>query len=161
MRISIIAAFIVTMIVVGGCSEVEETGGESISEASTASPGQQPDRSDTASPVAPDARLRRFRFFYAGALTDLEPGTMARVWLPVAVTGVDQTVRILSVDLPGEYRETVEQRYRNALIYFEAEANQHGEIPLEIAYQVERKELPGQDCDCVGTDQSRLFLTGC
>lgn len=157
MRISMLAAFVATMFVVGGCSGGSVTGGES---GETVSPDQSDTAETSAAAISPDARSSTFRFFYAGALTDLEPGTLASVWLPIAVTGVDQTVEIVSIELPGEYRETVEPRYRNSLIYFEAEANQQGEIPFEIAYQIERKELPGQDCDCVGAAEKGLFLTG-
>lgn len=86
------------------------------------------------------AAMREFRFVYGGAITGLEPGAKARVWLPVAASGPDQQVTRESVALPVEFQETKDGRHGNPLIYFEAEADDAGEIPFEVVYRVGRSE---------------------
>ncbi len=87
------------------------------------------------------AKSRTFRFVYGAALTELEPGTAVRVWLPVATSGHDQDVTLLSANLPAQHEFTTEAKFGNRLIYFEAQANDNGEVPIEVVYEVTRREL--------------------
>ena len=84
---------------------------------------------------------RRFTFTYAGAVKDLPPGKWARVWLPVAVAGPEQDVRIVEMQLSAREKIGVEKQYGNTMMYFEAKANSKGEVPFEIIYQVRRREV--------------------
>jgi transglutaminase-like putative cysteine protease len=84
---------------------------------------------------------RAFKFYYAGNITDLTPGAKARVWLPEATSSESQTVERVAIDLPGQHQETRDEEYGNKVIYFEATANEKGEIPFSVEYQVERLEL--------------------
>ena len=43
--------------------------------------------------------------------------------------------------MPGKWEETVEEIYGNHVLYFEGTAGETGEIPFEVVYRVERKEL--------------------
>src|SRR5438876_873185 len=45
---------------------------------------------------------RTFLFTYAGTVKDLPPGKEARVWLPVAVSGPEQVVKIITQKLPAD-----------------------------------------------------------
>lgn len=101
----------------------------------------QPDVGQTENDSKPKTNSRTFEFVYGAVLTELEPGASVRVWLPVAVSGHDQTVERIATNLPGEYKVTTESKYGNELIYFEAEANDAGEVPIEVKYRVTRKEL--------------------
>ncbi|MEM7783595.1 MAG: transglutaminase domain-containing protein [Planctomycetota bacterium] len=87
------------------------------------------------------AKTRRFNFVYGVAITDLKPGQKARVWIPVATRNHDQEVTLTKVNIPGEYKRTLEKRYNNSLFYFEGEANEKGEIPIELVYDVIRFEV--------------------
>jgi transglutaminase-like putative cysteine protease len=84
---------------------------------------------------------RTFRFTYEAAITELDPGTTARVWVPVASNNADQDVEVTSVETPSEAKRTKERRFGNQLLYFEAKANEHGEIPMRIEYKVTRRAL--------------------
>ncbi len=86
------------------------------------------------------ASVRTFRFFYAASINQIKPGTRARVWLPIATDSAWQQVCRIRISVPGDPRETVEQQYGNHLLYFEATADKTGEIPLEIVYDIRRKE---------------------
>jgi transglutaminase-like putative cysteine protease len=88
-----------------------------------------------------DVKERTFLFTYAGAVKDLKPGTEANVWLPLAVSGPEQEVKIQSKKLPGEATTHEEKQYGNAMLFFKATANDKGEIPFEIVYNVKRKEV--------------------
>ena len=88
-----------------------------------------------------EPNVRRFHFVYGATIKDLLPGATARVWLPLATTDHSQKIARLRTNLPGNARETVEQRYGNHLLYFEAKADQKGQIPIEITYLVERHKL--------------------
>ncbi len=89
------------------------------------------------------ARTRTFLFTYAGAIKDLKPGQTANVWLPVAVSGPEQTVQVKSMNLPQAVSSTngIEKQYGNNSRYFQAKANDKGEIPFEVVYEVTRKEV--------------------
>ena len=84
---------------------------------------------------------RSFLFTYAGIIKDLKPGKSANVWLPVAVSGPEQEVKIKSQNLPGKAKTYTEKQYGNTMFYFKAKANDRGEIPFEIVYEVKRKEV--------------------
>lgn len=84
---------------------------------------------------------RTFFFTYAGAIKDLKPGTEADVWLPLAVTGPEQEVKIGSTKLPTEGTIGKESQYGNSMIHFKAKADDKGQIPFEIVYRVTRKEV--------------------
>ena len=104
-----------------------------------------------------DTSLRRFRFVYGATVTGLEPDTEARIWLPVATTNSQQTVERTRVSVPGEYHDTMETQHGNHLIYFNAIANDEGAIPLEVEYEVQRKEVRMSAGDVTEEDR-RVFL---
>lgn len=86
-------------------------------------------------------KVRTFLFTYAGTIKDLKPGQEASVWLPVAVDGPEQTVRIQVKRLPARSTTQPEKQYGNVSLYFEAKANEKGEIPFEVVYEVKRHEV--------------------
>lgn len=108
-----------------------------------------------AAPVASDdasIKSRAFRFVYGAALTDLEPGAKVRVWIPMATSNHDQDVDLESVTLPAKYEETKESKFGNTIIFFEAEANEKGEVPLEVSYRIVRRELTKLNREPVGEE---------
>jgi transglutaminase-like putative cysteine protease len=86
-------------------------------------------------------RVRDFTFTYAGALKGLPPGQMARVWLPVAASGPEQDIAISKVDVPGKEEYHTEKQYGNKMLYFQAKANDKGEVPFAVTYKVRRREV--------------------
>ena len=86
-------------------------------------------------------KQRRFHFTYAATINHLAAGESASVWLPVAQSSAEQTVTLKHVRVPGKYRITTEKQFGNRLIYFEATANEQGEIPVEVEYLIERREF--------------------
>ena len=92
---------------------------------------------------APAPKSRHFLFTYGGALKNLPPGKETRIWLPVAVSGPQQEVKIKSMNLPVAKiaKPVAEKEYGNTSLYFEAKANDSGEIPFEVIYDVLRREV--------------------
>jgi transglutaminase-like putative cysteine protease len=86
---------------------------------------------------------REFRLIYAATITRLKPGQTARVWLPVPPSNSEQTVEIVARKLPGKHKLTTEPKFGNRLLYVEAQADPHGEIPLSITYRIRRWEIKG------------------
>lgn len=87
------------------------------------------------------ARVRQFKFFYGATINELPPGTMARVWIPVAASNHEQNVKLLVARTPGEPHYGTEKTYGNTTIYFEAKADAKGEIAIDAEYLVKRREL--------------------
>lgn len=107
--------------------------------------------------AAPDSRT--FRFEYAVTIEDLPPGKRARVWAPLAPTNAEQTVEIAKIATPGEYQRTTEQKFGNELLYFEAAADDQGEIALAVDYLVTRRRVSSAGTACEETDRAP-FLAG-
>ncbi len=84
---------------------------------------------------------RSFHFTYAGKVKGLAPGQEASVWLPVARSGPEQVVSIVTQSLPVEGKTYTEKQYGNTSLFFKAKANDMGEIPFEVVYKVQRKEV--------------------
>lgn len=97
-----------------------------------ASGGREPDRS------------RRFRFHYAGAISGVEPGRTARIWIPIAESNAQQTITRFQSELPGSSRLARDPDYGNLILYFEAQADSDGRIPFHLRYDVTRRPIePG------------------
>ena len=88
-------------------------------------------------------KTRTFLFTYAGTVKNLKPGQTASVWLPVAVSGSEQEVKTRSMNLPAAFssKTGTEKQYGNTSLFFQAKANEKGEIPFEVVYEVTRKEV--------------------
>jgi transglutaminase-like putative cysteine protease len=115
---------------------------------------------ETTTPIASDdasIKSRTFRFVYGATLTDLKPGEMARIWLPLASSNHDQDVTLESTTLPAAFQETKEETFGNSIIYLEASANERGEIPLEVTYRVTRRELTERNREVV-RNQNEAWL---
>jgi len=104
------------------------------------------------------AKTRKFRFTYGGAVTDLKPGKKARVWLPVARSTDDQSVKVASIKLPSSHERTKEKKFGNELLYFEAVADQDGRIPYEVVYEVVRRDLSTENGEAVDDVEAKKFL---
>src|SRR5271165_6235789 len=72
-----------------------------------------------AQPSAPEKQKfsppsRKFRFMYSFTVKDMPAGTkVVRVWVPVAHTDENQTVRLVNVKAPGPTQMTQEPEYGN------------------------------------------------
>jgi len=112
---------------------------------------------DTQSPAV-EPKSRRFKFVYGAAISQLTPGAKARVWIPVAQSSHDQKITLGKITTPGEYRVTKEKKFGNRVIYFEATANDAGQIPLSVEYEVERREVLANSGETFDEAQRELFL---
>lgn len=102
-------------------------------------------------------KSRAFRFVYGATLTDLEPGSKVRVWIPMATSNHEQEVDFESTKLPSAFQETKESKFGNSIIYFEAVADKNGEVPMEVSYRVIRRELTERNREIVG-EQKEAWL---
>jgi transglutaminase-like putative cysteine protease len=108
------------------------------------------------SPSASQAKSRSFTFTYAGAVTGLQPGEKARVWLPVPPSNADQDAQLQSKHLHAEGKIGKEPLYGNEILYFEAPANAEGNVPFEIAYTVTRREVRSEASLAAPVDAATL-----
>jgi transglutaminase-like putative cysteine protease len=113
----------------------------------------------TATTITPAIKSRHFTFTYSGALTDLKPRTTVSVWLPVATDTYEQTILNTQIDVPGKYTINRESRFGNHILYFQATADDKGEVPFKITYELERQEhLPTMSED-FNESQTELFIS--
>ena len=99
-------------------------------------------------------KSRAFRFVYGATLTDLKPGAKVRVWLPMATSNHEQEVDLESTNLPAAFQETKETKFGGSIIYLEAVANEKGEVPLQVSYRVNRRELTELNREMVGKENA-------
>lgn len=105
-----------------------------------------------------EPRTREFEFTYAATVTGAVPGQPVRVWLPVPPNTTEQTVRVVSRDLPAEAAEAKEPKYGNGILSFEAKANAAGEVPMKVVYHVRRTEVCDEAADSTAAEQLAIFL---
>ncbi|MEC8473111.1 MAG: transglutaminase domain-containing protein [Planctomycetota bacterium] len=101
-----------------------------------------------------------FQFIYAGAITNLTPGSEASVWLPVASDSDDQVIQRRRIQLPAEFNIDRDDVFGNQMVHFKGTANEAGEIPFEISYRFHRKALPAKSENPVSQASKELFLNG-
>ena len=101
---------------------------------------------------------RSFRFHYAVIIDKLKPKTKTRIWIPLAKSNKHQEVKILEFDLPGTYRRTKENKYGNRILYLEATADERGEIPLEVVYDVTRFQVTLENAPKIEEKDRKQFL---
>jgi transglutaminase-like putative cysteine protease len=99
-------------------------------------------RGDDKTPAS--AKTRSFRITYAATVTDLSPGKVARIWLPVPPSNREQDVELVAKHLPAEGRIKREPKFGNDILYLEAQADADGKLPLSLTYRVTRREVHGK-----------------
>jgi len=87
---------------------------------------------------------RTFKFTYEATVTGLKPGQQARIWVPVPQTSDDQEVLHMAMSLPGEPALNTETKLGNRMFYIAARANADGNVPIQAAYTVRRREVKGE-----------------
>ena len=108
--------------------------------------------------IVPEPLRRQFRFVYGATLTQIEPRTEIRVWLPVPQSNHDQQITAEDIKLPTDHQETIEKRFGNKLFYFAAQANEHGEVPIEVSYRVDRIELLAHHSEPAEDSDNEMYL---
>jgi transglutaminase-like putative cysteine protease len=91
----------------------------------------------------PADRSRTFFFTYEAKVTDLPPGKVARIWIPLASSNAEQEVHLITQNFPKGTRTRTgnEKQYRNRILYVEGQANSAGEIPIQLVFRVARREV--------------------
>ena len=88
-----------------------------------------------------DPKVRKFYFTYGATIKDLKPGAEASIWLPVPSATPEQEVSIFSKKMPAEATMHQEKLYGNRMLFLKAKADDQGEIPLQVTYAVQRREV--------------------
>ena len=102
-------------------------------------------------------KKRQFMFTYAATLKGIEPRKTVKIWLPVATSNHDQSVKFIDLNHQN-FQRTTEKKYGNALIYFEAIADDAGEVPILAHYLVERNELTHANLESADSTEMKAFL---
>jgi Transglutaminase-like superfamily len=90
---------------------------------------------------AKSPQVRKFKFTYGATIEGLAPGAKARIWVPVAASNPEQKVSLDRIVLPARHQTASEKKHGNQTIYFEATADSKGQIPLDVDYTIERREV--------------------
>ena len=144
-----------------GCEQKSAAIGDSnqpFSETAITSPEVNPSSDEQGSNQPKVPAKRSFRFHYAVTITELPPKSQARIWIPVAESNAHQQVKIIQTILPAAPQVTLEKTYGNKVFYFEAVANESGEIPLEVVYEVTRTEVTPETGHAFDKRNRELFL---
>ena len=89
---------------------------------------------------------RTFHFTYSFMVKDIPAGTkVVRVWVPVAHTDENQTVRLLNVKAPGKTEMTQDSEYGNHMMYAEIHNPAPGAAEFALEYEVTRREYSRGD----------------
>jgi hypothetical protein len=86
-------------------------------------------------------KTREFHFTYQAAVTGLEPGQTARIWLPVPPSNDEQQVTVVKEQLPAKRQRSKDAKYGNQILFVEARAGRDGTVPLTVTYHVKRREV--------------------
>ena len=108
----------------------------------------QPEVSDSSGNL--DVESRQFEFEYAAEIQGVPKDASVRIWFPVAESNPQQTVEMLSSDVPGELTLHRDANYQNQIGFVEQQMDGDGNIPFGIKYKINRIEA--------GTDGSELSL---
>ena len=112
---------------------------------------------DNQGPNDSQAKDREFTFVYGGAIAELTPGTEVSVWLPVATDTHEQQILDREVNVPGEFVIGQEARFGNTILHFKATANDEGEVPFNVTYQISRCEALQVECEELSDGEADLF----
>src|SRR5262245_3023785 len=77
--------------------------------------GQDP-KSDSVPGKSTAGPQRSFRFTYAGKLTGLPQGKLAKVWLPLPQTTSEQEIVRLKNEVPGKVSISSDKEYGNRIL---------------------------------------------
>ena len=91
--------------------------------------------------VTTEPKKRHFLFSYKVKLKDIPQGEM-RLWIPVAPSNGEQTVRLAKVTAPVPLKPKKEGEYGNSLLYGRVKAPAK-ELEIELQYEVTRIEKKG------------------
>ena len=95
----------------------------------------------TSSDKPDSSQTRKFRFFYDVTITDLPAGKKARVWFPLPQTNHDQMIEMVEIKTPQQGIRTAKASHGNKVVYFEAEPDAQGRLPILAEYVVTRREV--------------------
>ncbi|MDG2285585.1 MAG: transglutaminase domain-containing protein [Alphaproteobacteria bacterium] len=88
-----------------------------------------------------DGKSSSFLFHYHVTITELPPNRIAALWIPVATSDEHQTVTVRNVALPGPYRTTKDTQFGNSMFFMKVTADENGQIPIAVDYEVRRIEV--------------------
>ncbi len=104
-----------------------------------------------------EPKLRQFKFVYGGAISELQPGALVSIWLPVAADTHEQEVLDREINVPGEYVIDEEAKFGNRILHFKATANKDGEVPFEVTYNISRREAIREQGEALSKGETKLF----
>ncbi len=113
----------------------------------------------TADETRQTPEVRKFKFFYGATISELPKGATARVWIPVATKNHEQEVKLVSAQTPVKPRYGKEKVFGNRTLYFEAAADDKGQIAVDVEYLVERRELLVDQGEPAPKKVPEVFLT--
>jgi transglutaminase-like putative cysteine protease len=88
-----------------------------------------------------DPKVRRFHLVYEATVKDLSPRDgVVRVWIPLATSDANQTVKVTKVGSPVAVRVTQEQQYGNRMLYAEMRHPEASSATFRLEFEVTRRE---------------------
>lgn len=121
---------------------------------------QKTEQAQYSEQTKPKTSTAEFDFTYAGTVSKLVPGAKASVWIPIASNTSEQTILRRIIKTPTNFVIQGDKKFGNQILYFEASANQEGNIPFSIGYRVRRISVHKNQGESKTSPQSALFLQG-
>lgn len=122
------------------------------------SPNSESEQVLPAGETALDSRV--FEFKYGAKLVDVPENSHVRVWVPIAESNQQQTVKLVDSHTPSTLQENRDKKYGNQIGFFELEQTDASEIEFSLTYDVIRYESKLDDAQLELTDQQReAFLS--
>ncbi len=112
---------------------------------------------ETTSPQI-SGQSRAVRLTYEVELENVPAGQTAKIWIPRIHDDPFQSVKIVSVEIPGELRSGQEEKYGNEYWYTEAQPDAKGQIQLKVVYDVDRQEVTPRNYVAVKPGEAETFL---
>jgi hypothetical protein len=112
----------------------------------------------TEPPSAAAAKSREFFLRYAGKVTGMQAGQIARIWIPVPFSNSEQQVTIQKQELPSMGSIDQESKHGNQILYFEARPNEVGDVPFAITFRVKRFEVTVDSAGKPSASDVALYL---
>lgn len=109
------------------------------------------------SPATCQEKSRHFEFGYAASVSDLAPGSLAKVWFPIPSNDAFQDVEIATMKIPSVLHINVGHQFGNQIGFFEAKVPQSGQIAFSMQYKVDRREA-GNDNQSIDDATRQRFL---
>ena len=110
-------------------------------------------------PLPSNDKSRVFEFSYGARVSQLQPGSRAKVWFPIATESQFQKVKVAHRKLPAKLTQSKDTKYGNTIGFFETQVPDNGEIEFQVVYEIQRREAQAyQTAEKMTASELQVYL---